>query len=261
MNEYIKTKETYFLFSKPFCFQEKASPNSHPPPILGFVMRAWLREPSAAISEGTKPSCSQATIRHLTRWLNYGNMLLGILIQLRTVATPPCLLFTILNTSQKRIILPVLVFRYSLHSLSREMGRPSRNTKCGCPRCLLRLHLGADAGCPRLELGSNRWHRGHHLPVSFWQSLSNFIWETLLLSATPGDISHIFVTARLQAALAPFKCNDSIQIFSHHIKYFLLGRRLADGGLLDRWVMLRVRYLTQLSVHGSPWPAALRPPR
>ena len=103
MNEYIKTKETYFLFSKPFCFQEKASPNSHPPPILGFVMRAWLREPSAAISEWTKPSCSQATIRHLTRWLNYGNMLLGILIQLRTVATPPCLLFTVLCKPKKEL--------------------------------------------------------------------------------------------------------------------------------------------------------------
>ena len=185
-------------------------------------------------------------------------MLLGILIQQHH---PGCYSRSLIQ-AKKRIILPALVFRYSLHSLSREMGRQSRNTKCGCcPRCLLHLHLGADAGCPRLELGSNRWHRGHHLPVSFWQSLSNFIWETLLLSATPGDISHIFVTARLQAALAPFKCNDSIQIFSHHIKYFLLGRRLADGGLLDRWVMLRVRYLTQLSVHGSPWPAALRPPR
>lgn len=181
-------------------------------------------------------------------------MLLGILIQQHH---PGCYSRSLIQ-AKKRIILPALVFRYSLHSLSREMGRLSRNTKCGC---LLHLHLGADAGCPRLELGSNRWHRGHHLPVSFWQSLSNFIWETLLLSATPGDISHIFVTARLQAALAPFKCNDSIQIFSHHIKYFLLGRRLADGGLLDRWVMLRVRYLTQLSVHGSPWPAALRPPR
>ena len=185
-------------------------------------------------------------------------MLLGILIQQHH---PGCYSRSLIQAKKELFFLLLYLDILCTVCHGKWEGRVGIQSAGVVPWCLLHLHLGADAGCPRLELGSNRWHRGHHLPVSFWQSLSNFIWETLLLSATPGDISHIFVTARLQAALAPFKCNDSIQIFSHHIKYFLLGRRLADGGLLDRWVMLRVRYLTQLSVHGSPWPAALRPPR
>ena len=55
-------------------------------------------------------------------------MLLGILIQQHH---PGCYSRSLIQ-AKKRIILPALVFRYSLHSLSREMGRLSRNTKCGC---------------------------------------------------------------------------------------------------------------------------------